>query len=445
MILSVLAGRIGVTVPEASRFEGDDTVRDENGNPVRVINRWGEPDVKRNPYNVSNGVGIITVTGSLVNRGAWIGANSGLTSYEGIQHQLKAIAADASVHSVILDLATPGGEAIGAFETAALVRSLAATKRTVALVNGIAASAGYAIASGASEIVTTETGLSGSIGVVMLHADFSRHLANEGISPTLIFAGDHKVDANPFEPLSKEVREDLEAEVTAFYDLFLKTVAEGRGARTTVDMARATQARTFMGAAAVAAGLADRLGTFESVLSELSRAAQPNSGGRSTVQQRRPSMDKTNGAPDAASNAGITQADFDEAVRTAVLKGREDGAKAERDRLAGIEANALPGHEALIAAHKADSAMTPEKSAVAILAAEKAKPQDVRKGLEKLDKAAEGVNSTPSMDGDAGGHGPKATTPEGWAAEWQASSALQAEFPTAESYVATKKREAARA
>jgi len=260
VILAVLAGRIGINAAEASRFEGSPVERTSDGRS-RV-----------KPYNTtSSGVGIITVTGSLVNRGAWIGADSGLTSYEGIQHQVKAATADPGVRAVILDMASPGGEAIGAFETAALVRQLATTKRTVAIVNGIAASAAYAIASGATEIVTTPTGVSGSIGVVLLHADFSRKLAKDGIDPTLIFAGAHKVDGNPFEPLSKEVRAELQAEVDTVYKLFLDTVAIGRGARLTSSAARATEGRSFVGEAAVKAGLADRVGTFEDVLAELSQ------------------------------------------------------------------------------------------------------------------------------------------------------------------------------
>jgi signal peptide peptidase SppA len=255
VILSVLSGRIGINSPEASRFEGDN--RDRAGPPK--------------PYNISNGVGIITITGSLVKRGAWVGAYSGLTSYEGIEHQLKTALADPAVKSILLDLHSPGGEAVGAFETAAIVRQVAAAKRVLAVVNGMAASAAYAIASGANDIIVTETGVAGSIGVVMLHADFSRQLDREGITPTLIHAGAHKVDGNPFEPLPDAVRADLQAEVDAFYDAFLATVAKGRGSRMTADTARQTEARTFIGKAAVAAGLADRVGTFESALAELTR------------------------------------------------------------------------------------------------------------------------------------------------------------------------------
>lgn len=353
VILSVLAGRIGINAPEASRFEGEqEPARDSDGNIKVDIEGYAVPK----PYRTAKGVAIITITGSLVNRGAWIGASSGLTSYEGIGHQIKSALADPATHSVILDMHSPGGEAVGAFEVAALVRQLAARKRTVAVVNGMAASAAYAIPSGASEIVTTETGTSGSIGVVLLHADFSRQLDREGITPTLIHAGAHKVDGNPFEPLSDDVREGLQAEVNAFYDAFLATVEKGRGQRLTAAMAKATEARTYIGQAAVDAGLADRVGTFESVLADLSRATP--SGGRSTSQNRRSSMSENSGAPAAQDDAGISKAEHDAAVKTARAEGEAAGAKAATERLAaalgaeGVKGDAVRMSAALDLARK---------------------------------------------------------------------------------------------
>ena len=427
VILSVLAGRIGVNSPEASRFEGTSGQRDEQGN-------W-----KFAPYNVSKGVAIITVTGSLVNRGAWIGANSGLTSYEGIQHQLKTALNDSAVHSVILDLHSPGGEAVGAFETAAKVRELAAVKPTVAIVNGMAASAAYAIASGAREIVTTETGVSGSIGVVLLHADFSRNLDKEGITPTLIFAGDHKVDGNPFEPLPESVRTDLQAEVDAFYDLFVRNVAQGRGGRTSADMARATQARMFIGEAAVAAGLADKVGTFDSVLSDLSRASE---GTRTNAQSRRIPMSDKTGAP--AADAGISQADHQAAVTAA----EQRGAATATARLAGIlGAEGVKGDAARMSAALDLAVKAPAMAAADVTAFVKdnvaAKPagKTAEAVLAGLDAAAAGVNSTPSATGAAPA-APAASTPEGWKAEYAANAKLQADYATAEDYAAFKQAEA---
>ncbi len=264
LIAAVLGGRIGLgdlaPHPEASRFAPNEA-KDERGRPTAPYLRTPE------------GVGIITVIGSLVNRGANVGASSGLTSYEGIKHQLATAAADPKVRSIILDLATPGGEAIGCFEAAKAVRDVVeAGKPVTAVVNGMAASAGYALASAASRIVTTPTGVSGSIGVVLMHADLSRAVDKAGITPTFIFAGAHKVDGNPLEPLPDEVRADLQAEVDAFYDGFVDLVASGRRNLSPAAV-RATEARTYVGRAALDIGLVDEVGTFEDVLAEMSRQA----------------------------------------------------------------------------------------------------------------------------------------------------------------------------
>jgi signal peptide peptidase SppA len=277
LIASILDGRIGIdssslggveaeylkkAAPGASRFVG-------NYEPIDPKN----PGAGRKPYRTTpDGVAVIGVIGSLVNRGGWIGAYSGMTSYEGLKHQLAAAARDPSVSSILLDMDSPGGEAVGAFEAADAVRAAAAIKEVVAVVNGMAASAAYAIASAATRIVTTSSGISGSIGVVMLHADYSKRLENEGIRPTLIFAGARKVDGNPYEKLTAEVKGELKAEIDRFYDLFVSSVAVGRSGMTE-DAIRATEARTYIGADAVAIGLVDAVGSFESALAELTASS----------------------------------------------------------------------------------------------------------------------------------------------------------------------------
>jgi ClpP class serine protease len=103
-------------------------------------------------------------------------------------------------------------------------------------------------------------------------------LEQKGIQPTLIHAGANKVDGNPYEPLSEDARADIQAEIDQFYGLFLDHVAQGRGRRLTKTKARETEARTYIGKAAVEAGVADDVGTFEEVLDEArSRARQSNS------------------------------------------------------------------------------------------------------------------------------------------------------------------------
>lgn len=271
LIASILEGRIGIDAtelreiasasPEASRFSGSAI----------------SGDGRAKAYRVDKGVAIIPVLGSLVNRGAWLGARSGMTSYEGLAFQLQQAAADPDVKSILLDIDSPGGEAVGAFEMADRIRAIGKSKPVVAVVNGMAASAAYAIASAASHIVASPSGVAGSVGVVLMHADYSNSLHQKGIKPTLIHAGAHKVDGNPYEPLSAAVRSDLQAEVDSFYSMFVASVAQGRKGRMTEKAVRATEARTYIGQAALDAGLVDAIGSFETVLGDLSAKA-PRSG-----------------------------------------------------------------------------------------------------------------------------------------------------------------------
>ncbi|WP_315768226.1 S49 family peptidase [Bradyrhizobium sp. SZCCHNR2012] len=370
LIASILEGRIGIDAtelkdlaasPEASRFSGSYIGADGNG---RV-------------YRVDKGVAMIQVLGSLVNRGAWLGARSGMTSYEGLAFQLAQASSDPEVKSIVLDIDSPGGEAVGAFEMADRVRAVGKSKPVVAVVNGMAASAAYAIASAATQIVASPSGVAGSIGVVLMHADYSNALHQKGVKPTLIHAGAHKVDGNPYEPLSADVRAGLQAEVDNFYSLFVSSVAQGRKGRMTEKAARATEARTYIGQAAVDAGLVDAIGSFETVLADLSK-----SGAVRNSNPKRASMDKT--YTQAELDAAVTtaraettnafKAEFDKATATAnaagLEQGHKEGAAAERERINGIigcEEAKGRSEAALNLALKTDTSLEVAKTTLAVL------------------------------------------------------------------------------
>ncbi|MEX0745684.1 MAG: S49 family peptidase [Phycisphaeraceae bacterium] len=394
------------------------------------------------PFRLTNeGTAIITLVGEFVNRGAWIGASSGLISYEGFKHQIEQAARDPRVRNILLDMESPGGEAVGCFEAAAMVRDAAKVKPVVALVNGMAASAAYALASGATRVIAAPTGISGSIGVVMLHLDFSQLLSAEGIKPTLIFAGAHKVDGNPFEPLPEAVRADFQREIDSFYDQFVGTVAAGRAGLDEKEI-RATEARVYKGAAAVDAGLADAVGTFEDVLAAMARTGAPRAHAApqpaaalarlnarlkgstaftrtvtrtvsrapapAVAKPQENTMELNEALADAAAPAvakiETTAAELAAAYPTLVAAiqaaAKLDGAAAERTRIAGIDKLAMPGHEKLIADCKADTACSPEAAAVKIVEAHKAKLGQQLAAIRGVE--TEGVKVPAAPNADAG-------------------------------------------
>ena len=211
------------------------------------------------PYAMVDGIAVIEIAGTLVHRGAWIGQSSGLTSYEGIAAQIDAAITDPTVLGIALDIDSFGGEVAGAFDLADRIRAARAQKPVHAFVAEHALSAGYVLASQADRIILPRTGAVGSIGVVALHTDMSGALDQKGIAVTLIHAGVHKIDANPYQPLPEAVGNQMQRELEDLRQLFAQTVADGRGDRIDVARALGTEAAVFRGEAAIFAGLADEL------------------------------------------------------------------------------------------------------------------------------------------------------------------------------------------
>jgi ClpP class serine protease len=245
------------------------------------------------PFTMIDGIAVIEISGTLVHRGAWIGQSSGLTSYEGIAAQLQAALADPGVRGIALDIDSFGGEVAGAFDMADRIRAARAQKPVHAFVAEHALSAGYVLASQADRIILPRTGAVGSIGVVALHTDMSGALDQKGIAVTLIHAGSHKIDANPYQPLPETVHGQMQRELEVVRLLFAETVAAGRGDRLSRDAALSTEAAVFRGADAIAAGLADELA--DPVTAFRTFAAAPR--GTSSSNRKGPQMTVTPEAP----------------------------------------------------------------------------------------------------------------------------------------------------
>lgn len=215
-------------------------------------------------------VAVIPIRGTISHRGGGMAESSGGTSAEGIERMLAQASADPNVGTILLDVDSPGGTVTGIKELAAKIYDVRGKgKRTVALVNGMAASAAYWLASQADEIVSIPSGVSGSIGVYLAHADLSAALEKEGVKMTLISAGKYKVDGGPFEPLSDEARATFQARVDEVYGWFVADVARGRGVDESEVRKGFGEGRAVGAKAALGFGLIDSIATVDATLSRL--------------------------------------------------------------------------------------------------------------------------------------------------------------------------------
>lgn len=225
----------------------------------------------------TGGVAVIPLRGLITPRGSFIsllfGGGGGL---EAFRRSLREAVNSDEVGSILIDVDSPGGSTDLVQETAAEIRAHRGEKPIVAIANTDAASAGYYLAAQADEVVVTPSGEVGSIGVFMLHWDESGLNEQMGIDPTYIFAGPHKVDGNPDEPLSEEARAAFQATVDEFYEQFIADVAAGRRVSEEIVRQNFGQGRMVTARNAVATGMADTVATYEQTVARL--AGRPAGG-----------------------------------------------------------------------------------------------------------------------------------------------------------------------
>jgi signal peptide peptidase SppA len=261
----------------ASRF-GIGDVSFAGGDPVVVkpmaYDEWDDGPseaYEETPYDLSQGVAIIDVSGTLVQKSGNLRPYSGMLGYNAIRHNFLAALNDKKVRAIALSIDSPGGEVAGCFDLADLIYNSRSVKPTLAILSECAYSAAYALASACEQITVPRTGGTGSVGVICMHIDQSKAIDKAGMAVTIIKYGDRKADGNQFSPLSKEALKRFQDDVDEMGELFVSTVARNRNL--SADVVRKTQATTFLGAAGVEIGFADAVmapdEAFESLLAEL--------------------------------------------------------------------------------------------------------------------------------------------------------------------------------
>jgi len=230
------------------------------------------------PYAEIEGVAMIPIEGSLAHKTGNLDAESGVMGYDGIVTKLRTASADPSIRAIWLDISSGGGEVEGAYAAADEIMRLSARsggKPIWAMVNEHAYSAAYLLASQADVVVAPKTGGVGSIGVIMMHADFSQQLEDEGVRVTIIRAGEKKAKGNPYEPLDKATMSEWQAEAERVRGIFADYVARSRPISR--EAVLATEAGVFNGEEGKALGLVDAVASevdaFAALVSEIRRTA----------------------------------------------------------------------------------------------------------------------------------------------------------------------------
>ena len=217
--------------------------------------------------SIEGDVGVIEIRGPLLQGSVW-------RDYSDIEAALAQHLAEPGVRSILLDIDSPGGDAVPElYELAAAIRAAGVTKPVTALANGQATSAAYVIASGASKVYAAgRSAVLGSLGAIILHREQSGWLKKQGLGVTEIASGKHKTDLSPNKPLNADGRATLQAIVNVAFDELIEAVTAGRSI--SAAEIRAQEAAIYLAEGAIAAKLADGIRSRVDLVGELAQSTQ---------------------------------------------------------------------------------------------------------------------------------------------------------------------------
>nr|WP_276581258.1 S49 family peptidase [Morganella morganii] len=254
VIVSSLTERLGITQIRSAMMEDDD----------EYFSRKARKD---SGYDVLEGIAVIPVYGTLVQKLGTLRPYSGMTGYDGIRRVFLTAINDPEVKGICLDIDSPGGEVAGCFDLVDLIYAERGKKPIHAILSENAFSAAYAIASAADKICVPRTGGVGSVGGIVIHCDWSQRIKDDGLKVSIITYGNRKAESNPYVALSDEAQAAIQHDVDEMGRLFVSTVSRNRGLSETV--IRNTQAACYLAAEGVQMGLADVVASPDVAFQEL--------------------------------------------------------------------------------------------------------------------------------------------------------------------------------
>jgi signal peptide peptidase SppA len=352
MVWSKAAGEPWAITPAGLETILDIAAR-QNEPPEAVAAKLGRELQNTHRLEMRENIAVLPLVGPLFRYANLFTQVSGASSYELLAKDFTAALENPEVQAIVLNIDSPGGEVNGCAELADMVYEARGTKPVIAYASGDAASGAYWIAAAADEIVVSKTSALGSIGVVGVYQGGKDTDTVEVVSSQSPF--------KRLDPGSDEGRARLQKRIDAMAGVFVDAVAKYRGATPTHVQEHYGSGDVFIGGDAVRQGLADRVGSFEKLLSELGSKTEGeriSSSSSFSLSPQEKNMDDIKSLREAYPD--LTASLEDAAGNTAVQN--------ERERLQGILAHAEAQDRGELAHHLAFETDMTAETAVALLA-----------------------------------------------------------------------------
>jgi ClpP class serine protease len=228
--------------------------------PSLLAARPGKPSEVR-LLTIRDGIAEVSIRGVISRYESFWTWLMGGVSTESISRAIHSAVDDPAVSGIVLHVDSPGGQGTGIAELAGYIRKACKVKPVVAYIEGAGQSAAYYLASAASEVVVSSAASVGSIGVVV-QLDTRSH---SGVK-TFVSSQSPRKRSDPTTP---EGAADVQAWLDSLADVFVDDVAKYRGVSRGKVIEDFGKGGNLVGKDAVAVGMADAVGDFESVVAAL--------------------------------------------------------------------------------------------------------------------------------------------------------------------------------
>src|ERR671918_1782848 len=132
------------------------------------------------------------------------------------------------IKAIVVRIDSPGGAVAPTQEIFEEIQKTAKTKPFIASMGGMATSGGYYIASACERILANPGTLTGSIGVIMQLSNVEELMKKVGVKGYNIKSGVNKDIGSPFQQISPEGKEILQALLDDVHGQFIAAVVAGR-------------------------------------------------------------------------------------------------------------------------------------------------------------------------------------------------------------------------
>ena len=180
------------------------------------------------------------------------------------EEKIQKIIDNDNIKGVVIKCNSAGGDIVESEKMYNWLRKIAIKKPTIVSIEGVCASGAYLISLASDYIISYNTSIVGSIGVIVEAYEITEMAKKMGINLTIYKSSTLKSGLNPLEKISPDVDMVVSQQINDIYDYFLNIFIERRKIKLS-DAQEIANGQTYTGRQSLDFGLIDKIGGTDEI------------------------------------------------------------------------------------------------------------------------------------------------------------------------------------